>query len=158
VTVIGIDPGLTGAICRLSDGVPQIADIPTLKPRKRRIVDEIELARVIDALGHVDVAYVERVGVRPGEGSVGAFAFGYGYGVLIGILRASFTPIVLVTPAAWKRAMGIPAGAGKDASRQLAKSLFQRDAGLFARVKDDGRAEAALIAAYGARLAAKAAA
>ena len=82
---------------------------------------------------------------------MGAFTFGRGYGLLRGILRAAFVPITDVTPAKWQRDLGIKSGAGKDASRALAKEHFQRDAGLFARVKDDGRADAALIALWGWR-------
>jgi crossover junction endodeoxyribonuclease RuvC len=156
--IIGFDPGLDGAGALNADGVLSIIDMPTLRPGKRRVVDEIELARLIGAMGPIDHAFVELVGIRPGEGAVGAFAFGLGYGVLRGILRAHFIPITFVTPTRWKRAVGIPAGAGKDASRAMAKEMFQHDAGLFARVKDDGRAEAALIALYGARQAGQVAA
>jgi hypothetical protein len=43
-------------------------------------------------------------------------------------------------------------GAGKDASRSLAANTFSAYAALFRRAKDDGRAEAALLAEYGRRL------
>ena len=123
----------------------------TLQARKRRTIDEIELARLVDAASPIDTAFLEMVGPHRGEGALGAFSFGRGYGVVRGILRAHFIPIVDVAPIRWQRAMGIPAGAGKDAARALAKERFQRDAALFVRVKDDGRADAALIAAWGLR-------
>ena len=125
--------------------------MPVLTVGKKREIDEVELARLIDSAGPIHTAYLEQVGTRPGEGAVGAFSFGKGVGLLRGILRAHFIPVVDVTPQRWQRAMGIKAGAGKDASRAMAKELFQRDAGLFARVKDDGRSDAALIAEYGRR-------
>lgn len=148
-TILGVDPGLGGALALIGPVGLRVLDMPTLQPGKRRIIDEIELARLIDAAGPIDRAYLELVASRPGEGSVQSFSFGRGYGVIRGILRANFIPIVDVTPATWKRAVGIPAGSGKDASRAKAKDIFQREAGLFVRVKDDGRAEAALIAHYG---------
>jgi crossover junction endodeoxyribonuclease RuvC len=152
MTILGIDPGLSGALALLRpDGALAVHDMPTLQAGKRREIDEIELARLIDAAGPIERAVLEQVGVRPGEGAVGAFSFGRGYGLIRGILRAHFVPVVDVTPQRWHRAMGIKAGAGKDASRALAKELFQHQAELFARVKDDGRAEAALIALWGTR-------
>jgi crossover junction endodeoxyribonuclease RuvC len=149
--VLGIDPGLSGALACLGPDGLTIHDMPTLKAGTKREIDEVELARLIDAVGPIGLAALEQVGVRPGEGAVGAFSFGRGYGLLRGILRAHFVPVVDVTPAKWLRAIGIKTGAGKDASRALAKEHFQRDAGLFARVKDDGRADAALIALWGRR-------
>lgn len=150
--ILGIDPGLDGALA-LIDGndLVVIEDMPTIAAKKRRQINEVELARIIDALliSRVNAAFLELVGIRPGEGPVGAFAFGRGYGLLRGILRAHFVPLYDVPPAVWKRAVGIPAGAGKDSSRALATELWQRKAELFRRVKDDGRADAALIARYG---------
>lgn len=148
----GIDPGLDGCIALLNGDDLIIADMPTIEPKKKRIIDEVELARLIGVNAHhIKHAFLEDVRTRPGEGAVGAFSFGMGIGIIRGILRAHFVPMTLVAPAKWKRAMGIPSGAGKDASRALAKELFQRQAGLFARVKDHGRAEAALVALYGQR-------
>ena len=53
-----------------------------------------------------------------------------------------------MTPPSWKRLVGIPPGrdGAKDAARSEAARRWPDKAGLFARVKDDGRAEAALIA------------
>lgn len=149
--VLGIDPGLSGALAFIGPDGLVIHDTPTLTAGKRREIDEIELARLIDAAGRIDAAFVELVGSRPGEGAQMAFAFGRGYGLVRGILRANFVPITDVSPVKWQRAMGIAAGAGKDASRARAKGLFQHDAALLARVRDDGRADACLIAEYGRR-------
>jgi len=150
--IIGIDPGLSGALAFLGDKGLIVIDMPTLKAGSKRAIDEVELARIIDAaykLGDIEFAVLEQVATRPGEGAVGAFTFGRGYGLLRGILRAHYIPIIDCTPARWKRDLGIKAGAGKDASRALAKERFQRDAELFNRVKDDGRADASLLAYWG---------
>ena len=63
----------------------------------------------------MDRAFVEHVSVRPGEGAVGAFAFGRSRGVIEGVLGALGVPIAFITPASWKPALGL-AGASKDAS------------------------------------------
>jgi crossover junction endodeoxyribonuclease RuvC len=56
-----------------------------------------------------------------------------------------------LTPPSWKRLVGLPPGrdGAKDAARAEAIRRWPEKAGLFARVKDDGRAEAALIAVAG---------
>jgi crossover junction endodeoxyribonuclease RuvC len=153
MTVLGIDLGLAGALAFLNDsGGLTLHDMPTLKIGSKGSIDEIELARIIDAHPHrIDVAVVELVSAMPGQGVTSMFNFGYGAGLVRGILRANFIPVEVVTPATWKRRMGIKSGAGKDASLAMAKALFQQEAGMFARVKDNGRADATLLAVYGAK-------
>ena len=146
--IMSCDPGLGGALAVVSEeGIVDCVDMPVLTTKAKREIDEVELARLIDAWVGKDVqtAVLEKVGVRPGEGSVGAFTFGRGYGLIRGMLRAHFVRIVDITPQQWKAKAGIKAGAGKDASRALAKELFQKQAGLFSRVRDDGRAEAVIM-------------
>ena len=87
----------------------------------------------------------------PGQGVSSVFAFGKGFGIVLGVLAANFVPLELVAPAAWKRAIGIPSGSGKDASRARASALLPHLAGHWSRSKDDGLAEAVLIALWGAR-------
>jgi len=62
--------------------------------------------------------------------------------------------VAFITPPTWKRAVGIPPGkdGAKDAARSEAIRRWPDRAGLFARVKDDGRAEAALIGLCGLQL------
>lgn len=105
-----------------------------------------EAARPDERIEH---AYIEDVGPRPQEGAVGAFSFGRGCGVLEGVVAACGISYSFLRPQEWKRIMGIVAGAKKDASRSLAIRTWPSQAKTFARVKDDGRAEAALIALAG---------
>ncbi len=87
----------------------------------------------------------------PQEGAVGAFAFGRSRGVIEGVMAALGLPVTFLTPSCWKRAVGIPPGktGAKDAARSEAIRRWPTKAALFARVRDDGRAEAALIAVAG---------
>ena len=149
--ILGVDPGLDGALAAVAlDGsLISVTDMPTIKPGAKRAIDEVELARILADFGHISAVALELVGVRPGEGGVGAFTFGKGIGLIRGMLRMKFLPIMDCTPRTWQRAVGIETGAGKDASRALAKERFQRHAHLFARVKDDGRSDACLIALWG---------
>jgi hypothetical protein len=152
--VLGIDIGVQGAIARLSaDGdLLGVDDLPVLNdgPVGRRAVNAPLLAELVFR-SHATSAYVENVGARPGEGAVGAFAFGRSRGVIEGVLGAAGIPSTMISPAAWKRLVGIPPGraGAKDAARAEAIRRWPAQASLFARVKDDGRAEAALIAVAG---------
>ena len=83
----------------------------------------------------------------PKDGAVQAFAFGKATGGVLGVLAGLEVPTLEVRPAVWKVLMGVPAD--KNTSRAMAQKLFPRYAEKFKRVKDDGRAEAALMAQYG---------
>lgn len=152
--ILGVDPGLHGALAWLyPTGVLHIDDMPTIAIKaKRETIDECALANLIDSrvkdCGSF-VAYLELVNAMPTDGKASAGTFMRGYGLLRGILRGHFLTIEDVTPSVWKRRVGIPAGSGKDASRAKAANLFPRQSTLFSRKKDEGRADAALIAWYG---------
>jgi hypothetical protein len=144
---LGVDIGNAGAIAILEAGeIVSVHDMPTLAdgPARRRSINAPLLASLIRE-ANAAKAYVEFVGPRPKEGAVGAFAFGRSRGVVEGVLAAHGLPIEFVTPAAWKRAVGIPPGEAKDLARSEAIRRWPAQAHLFARKCDDGRAEAALI-------------
>jgi crossover junction endodeoxyribonuclease RuvC len=73
------------------------------------------------------------------------FNFGYSAGILAGVCAGLRVPVSLHRPSVWKRAAGVPADKG--GARQMAQRFWPgcRD---FDRVKDDGRAEAALLARW----------
>jgi crossover junction endodeoxyribonuclease RuvC len=141
-----VDPGATGAIaCLRGVDLLWVEDMP--------YADGEVLAPVLASLflrgDHVGPrrAIVERAQSMPGQGISGAFRYGTGYGVIKGVLGALDIPFEVVAPARWKKAAGL-IGADKSASRRRAIELWPAHASLFARAKDDGRAEAALIARY----------
>ncbi len=153
--ILGIDIGSCGAIALLdaeTGALIEVADMPILRdgPKNRPCVNAPLLAEVIYRF-HAGAAIIEYVGARPGEGPTGAFAFGRSRGVVEGVLGACGVPCSFITPPVWKRAVGIAPGkdGAKDAARSQAIRRWPQHAGLFARVKDDGRAEAALIAIAG---------
>ncbi len=88
----------------------------------------------------------------PKQGVTSSFNFGYGLGIWEGIIAAYELPLEKVSPQRWKKTMLADMGKTKDASRYKAISLFPEVAGQLSRVKDDGRAEALLLAEYGRRL------
>jgi crossover junction endodeoxyribonuclease RuvC len=92
-----------------------------------------------------NLVVIEDVGVFKGNGAVSMFNFGYSAGILAGVCAGLRMPMTFYRPAVWKRAAGVPADKG--AARQMAQRFWpgSRD---FDRVKDDGRAEAALLARW----------
>lgn len=153
MVILGIDIGVTGAIAVLADGaIVEIHDMPILRDgsNSRKTVNAPLLAEII-AKAHADKVFVEWVGPRPLEGPVGAFAFGRARGVVEGVCAGLAIPVEFITAPAWKRMVGIPPGknGAKDAARSKAVARWPAQAELFRRVKDDGRAEACLIAVAG---------
>lgn len=150
--VIGIDPGLTGAIAVVDhDGaLLALSDLPIIRDGKLSWVDGGRLQSfLIDTLtGRSARALVERVQAFPKQGRSSAFNFGVGFGSILSVLQARHIAIELVTPASWKRAMGLTND--KQASLDKARLLFPGADLPFA--KHDGRAEALLLAQYGLRM------
>ncbi len=147
--ILAIDPGASGALAFFcpTAGTLEIIDMPTVEVlrggKKKNEISPQMLAPLINAR-KPGVAVIEKVGARPGEAPSFAYQFGRGVGMVEGIVAALHIPIEYVTPQAWQKAVG--SRDGKDGARQRAAELFPAYAHLFARKKDDGRADAALMA------------
>lgn len=155
--IIGIDPGATGALALLDPETRDLwrwADMPVVETASgKRQVSAPMLAETLmawrtlaESAGRASVAIVEEVGAMPGQGVTSMFSFGRSFGVILGVLAALNLPVELVRPAVWKRRAGI--GPDKGAARRIAQERLPRRAELFSRVRDDGRAEAALLALW----------
>jgi len=147
--VIGIDPGVSGAVAVLMRGPLEPAvhcwDMPTVEVRGKRHVCPHGLRDLL-ASGHganIDAVVLEHVQGVQGTGATSAFSFGRSFGLVEGVVAGLSLPLVLVRPQAWTKALGL--SRDKGAHRQAAANLWPRQASLFARVKDDGRADAALL-------------
>jgi crossover junction endodeoxyribonuclease RuvC len=156
VTILGIDPGLSGALAAYQphDNDLIVTDVPVhvlkVNRRDRRRLDGHSLARCGAILAAPTHAYLENVHSMPAQGIASAFTFGKVFGAIEQCLIDHNIPYTLVEPALWKRVLGVPAD--KDGARRRASQLMPKHAHLWARAKDDGRAEAALIAYYGSRI------
>jgi crossover junction endodeoxyribonuclease RuvC len=151
--VLGIDIGLDGAIALIENGdLLEVHDMPTVtlerNNKSKRMVNAAELARLVRQAAP-GCAYLERLNAMPGQGVTSMFSMGQSLGVVLGILAALDIPTTTIPPRTWQRALDVPQG--KDGSRYRAAQLFPAHAELFKRVKDNGRSDSALIAAYGAR-------
>jgi crossover junction endodeoxyribonuclease RuvC len=147
---LGIDPGAAGAVAVVEGGkLVAVHDMPAIEVRGKRRVDGAALAAIVRALAPA-AAVVELVGAMPGQGVSSMFAFGKATGIVLGVLAGLGIPVTEVAPVQWKRALRVPADKG--GARLRASQLFPTAAAHWQRVKDDGRAEAAMIALYGERL------
>jgi crossover junction endodeoxyribonuclease RuvC len=157
---IGIDPGITGAIAVLNDGLQCLdcQDMPTMPLGVNHTqVNAAQLAKLIKHWGETNykpnvawqlqvAIYLEQVNAMPGQGVTSMFNFGMSYGVVIGICGTLAIPMVLVRPNAWKKVAGL-IGKPKDAARTLAQQLYPEVD--LEHKKDVGRADALLIARFG---------
>ena len=152
--VLGVDIGTAGGLALLTTAgeLLDVAPMPVLNdgPAGRPAVNAPLLAALLGRWGPTS-AFVEYVGARPGEAASGAFAFGRSRGVVEGVLGAHEIPTRLLTPATWKRSVGIPPGRDgvKDLARSEAIRRWPHLAQRFAAKGSDGLAEAALIAVAG---------
>lgn len=148
---LGIDPGNEGALALLSmaavSGLLEVADMPCVADgtKGRLTVNAVLLADIIRRWAP-RAAYVEYTGARPTDSKVAAFAFGRCKGSIEGVCGALGVPVTMLAVPTWRKAVGLPVGATKDMSRGEAIRRWPAMASAFARVRDDGRAEAALIA------------
>lgn len=151
--IIGIDPGFTGAIACLDLTSMDVIvhDIPVLKDKQgRAIVNSAELVEILVPPAGTEKqvqAVLEKVHAMPKQGVSSTFRFGQCYGSLQTALAAHRIPVHDITPPTWKKYFGL--SNDKGVSRGLAIQRFPRQADQFKRIKDDGRAEAALLALYG---------
>lgn len=146
--VLGVDPGCSGALAFIyagADGRVAVEDMPV-------IAKAVAPGALVEILRRFDPchAYVERVAANGGNGSIGNFSLGRAYGALEAALCALGVPWTAVESKEWKRPHRIAGGdLGKEQARLVAQRLFPHCSARFVRVKDHGRADAALIAHYG---------
>lgn len=144
--IVGIDPGYKGAIAWLSDDgvLVDVVDMPITKYRGKTRIVASEVALLLDVRSvETAMVIIEATGARPGQGVTSMYNFGFGCGIMEGICAAMFLPYFYVAPQTWKRQMGV--GADKTACREMAQKLWPGAADKFRRVRDDGRADAALL-------------
>ena len=129
--IIGIDPGISGAICFFENGkVQEIIDMPVMadgKKNKRQVNGQQiynEISKRINKFSKNDIIVViEQVSAMPGQGVTSMFNFGQSFGVLKGICSAMQLSMHFVRPAKWKKYFGL-IKTEKDASRTKVIEIF----------------------------------
>jgi len=153
--IVGVDPGNSGALAFLDTEkcLVRLVDMPTIEfetTKKRVMIDEHAIVAELQqySLYHI---YMEEVYASPQMGVVSAFNFGEGKGKLEGIAAALQIPMTQVKPTQWKKDMRMPADKRQSVAR--ASQLIPNAAPYFKGPRGgllDGRAEAAVLALYGA--------
>ena len=145
---IGFDPGLTGAVAVLSgERLVDVADLPVHKVGKKRRLDAAALLASPWVTERVDTVVIESLHAMGINGSQANFSQGHSLGVIEGVCAGM--KVEFITPQAWKAEHPALVGSRaeqKVAGRLLCQRLWPDFAPSFARAKDDGRADAALIA------------
>jgi crossover junction endodeoxyribonuclease RuvC len=153
--IIGIDPGINGAICFFENGeVKEILDMPNMaegKKNKRQIngpqiYNEIS-KRIINISKKEVVVVIEQVSAMPGQGVTSMFNFGQSFGVLKGICSAMQLSMHFVRPAKWKKYFNL-INTEKDSSRTKVIEIFPYISSQLSRKKDSNKADAILIASF----------
>ena len=153
--IIGMDPGISGAICFFENGeVKEIIDMPNMadgKKNKRQIngpqvYNEIS-SRIKNIPKKEIVVVIEQVSAMPGQGVTSMFNFGQSFGVLKGICSAMQLSMHFIRPAKWKKYFGL-IKTEKDASRTKVIEIFPYISSQLSRKKDSNKADAILISSF----------
>lgn len=147
--ILGFDPGLHGACVLIDTQALTLAcrPMPLIKVKRsgkmKAVIDEGGLASLLFEWVP-DVGWIEDVYSMSGEGHSGAFTFGLGKGVLMGVLAGAGVPRRYVSPQKWKGDLNV----GNEGVLITARcnQLFPRCSKL---LKSEGKREAAMITLWG---------
>ena len=153
--IIGIDPGISGAVCFFEDGkIVDVIEMPSMSEGKKnkkqvngnQLCNEIKSR--LSGINYEKVCVVvEHVTAMPGQGVTSMFNFGQSFGVIKGMCSAMQLPIHFVRPIKWKKYFNL-INTSKDASRSRAIEIFPKISNQLKRKKDSNKADAILIASY----------
>lgn len=174
--IVGVDPGIHGALAMYGNGVFIITDMPTWEmqitaKKKRTRVDAIALRDYFEMakMAGAELAVIEAVGGRPKQSAQNGFVFGYAVGLVYMACVCARIPVETVPSSVWKKIMNVPGkkdlankdGQNKKTADLLKQAIAQRADEMFPEhaqlwrgpqggIKTD-RAEAAMLAVYGSR-------
>ena len=151
--IIGIDPGLSGAIAILDDlKITDMFDMPVMPEGKKnkKQLNSAQLVKIIKR--HIlsnenTFVIVEQVSAMPGQGVTSMFNFGQTFGAIKGICASLNLPIFYVRPAKWKKHFDL-INSSKDASRTKVIEMYPSISERLSKKKDVNKADAILIARY----------
>lgn len=142
--IVGIDPGISGAIALHVDGkLDSLDDMPVFNGG----TDGAELASLLGKW-KPDCVFLEVSHAMPLNGKIATFSLGMNTGIVIGVVQSLSHPLFRITPARWKSKMGVTR-MDKNGVRGIVREMYPDWHSTFARVRDHNRAEAVLISRYG---------
>ena len=151
--IIGIDPGLNGAIAILEDKkVLGIFEMPVMAEGKKnkRQLNSAQLVYIlkenIQKNEEINIV-VEQVNAMPGQGVTSMFNFGQTFGAIKGVCAALGFPIYFVRPSKWKKHFEL-INSSKDSSRTKVIEMYPSISNLLSKKKDVNKSDAILIARF----------
>ena len=151
--IIGIDPGLSGAIAILENNkVLNLFDMPVMSEGKKnkKQLNSSHLVNIIkeNINQNEEIAVVvEQVNAMPGQGVTSMFNFGQTFGAIKGLCAALELPIYFVRPSKWKKHFEL-INSSKDASRTKVIEMYPKLSNQLTKKKDVNKSDAILIARY----------
>jgi crossover junction endodeoxyribonuclease RuvC len=151
--IIGIDPGLSGAIAVIENNkVLNIFDMPVMPEGKKnkRQLNSAHLVKLLrdNIIKNEEIAVVvEQVNAMPGQGVTSMFNFGQTFGAIKGVCAALGLPIFFVRPSKWKKHFEL-INSSKDASRTKAIEMYPLLSNELSKKKDVNKSDAILIARF----------
>ncbi len=151
--IVGIDPGLNGAIAFLENNrVLGIFDMPVMSEGKKnkRQLNSAQLVNILK--DNMDdekntIIIVEQVNAMPGQGVTSMFNFGQTFGAIKGVCAALNLPIFFVRPSKWKKHFEL-INSSKDASRTKVIEMYPSLSNQLTKKKDVNKSDAILIAKF----------
>ena len=151
--IIGIDPGLNGAIVVMKNNkVLSVFDMPIMSEGKKN-KRQLNSARLVDIIKenikvNDDIAVVvEQVNAMPGQGVTSMFNFGQTFGAIKGVCAALKLPIFFVRPSKWKKHFDL-LNSSKDSSRTKVIEMYPSLSNQLTKKKDVNKSDAILIARF----------
>ena len=151
--IIGVDPGLSGAVAILKDKkILNLFDMPVMsegKKNKRQLNSALLVSLLKENIKDSDEVFVvvEQVNAMPGQGVTSMFNFGQTFGAIKGICAALNLPIFFVRPSKWKKHFEL-LNSSKDSSRTKAIEMYPNLSNQLAKKKDVNKSDAILIARF----------
>lgn len=156
--IIGIDVGVTGAISAIRDdgAFEGVWDLPVMQLGKSKWIDALELLSILrDARnGSEAIAVIEHIHATPKMGCTTGHSLGLTLGSVLGTVQIAGIPLEMVTPVEWKRGLNLLMPGASDREKKhasLCKARMLFPSAPLDRAKDNGRAEALLIAHWARR-------
>ena len=151
--IIGVDPGLTGAIAILDGNkVINLFEMPVMAEGKKnkRQLNSAQLVSIIkeNIKNKEETAViVEQVNAMPGQGVTSMFNFGQTFGAIKGVCAALELPIFFVRPSKWKKHFEL-INSSKDSSRTKVIEMYPSLSNQLSKKKDVNKSDAILIARF----------
>ena len=153
--IIGIDPGISGSICFLQDGIViDVVEMPTMAEGKKnkKQVNSSQIFNIItERIKKIDKknikVVIEQVSAMPGQGVTSMFNFGQTFGAIKGVCAALKLPIYFVRPSKWKKHFEL-INSSKDSSRTKVIEMYPTLSDQLAKKKDVNKSDAILIARF----------